>query len=216
MCFGFEQMIRTRPLRRITRHFSHRTRTEGLTFISQFLPAQLSVVVDDATPSRIIGRQREPNPIPWQEADQPHPLGSRDMGQDLAPAGEFDAEHPLGQSLDNRAVDLHRSCLFVLGSRRSVPAWPLPRPHPGGTTRTCSGATSALRQVLPVPAIPPPGRVPKPPGRDQNPQSIGNLRSGPDRARLFYVVILRSSRSAARSASPRWCARSGPRACDPW
>lgn len=36
------------------------------------------------------------------------------MGQDLAPSGKFDSIHPFGQGLDNRAVDLNRSCQLLL------------------------------------------------------------------------------------------------------
>src|SRR6185503_18370908 len=101
-------MTRTRPCRRITLHFSHIFLTDGRTFMR----SSLLVPIGDAAAAEVVGRELDLHAVAREDPDVVHSHLPRDVGEDLVPVLELDAEHGVGQRLDHRS--LYQNCV-VLG-----------------------------------------------------------------------------------------------------
>src|SRR5205085_12692401 len=81
LCFGLVQMTITVPWRRMTLQLSQRALTEALTFngSSTRVPwrpvtgPRLLQAVGNPPPGQVVGRQLDPDAIPWQDPDEVHP-----------------------------------------------------------------------------------------------------------------------------------------------
>src|SRR3954447_2180798 len=106
-------MTRTVPWRRITLHFSHIFFTEGRTFTLRSCFSWLLVPVGDATPAEVVGRELDLHPVAGEDPDVVHPHLPRDVRQYLVTVLQLDAEHGVGQRLDDRAFH-HDGVFFGL------------------------------------------------------------------------------------------------------
>src|SRR6476660_8565141 len=110
-------MTRTRPWRRITLHFSQILLTLGRTFIGASgwcglraggavaEEARLLVAVGDPATGEVVGCELDLNPIAGEDADVVHAHLAGDVREDLVAIFELDAEHGVGQRLDDRPFE---------------------------------------------------------------------------------------------------------------
>src|SRR6266852_8425194 len=97
-------MMRTAPCRRTILQCSHRTLTDGLTFI----PGPLLESIRDAAPGQVVRRQLDLDLVPGQDPDEVHPHLAGDVGQHLVAIVQLDAEHRVRQRLHHGPFHLDR------------------------------------------------------------------------------------------------------------
>src|SRR5688572_16135432 len=118
----------TRPLRRITLHFSQICLTLGLTFMAFLcviavgsidrpsavpLAAQrLLVAVDDTTTREVVRAQLHHYPVLRENPDVVLTHFSRDVCQNDVLVGELNTKHRVGQRLSHYALDLYDPVLL--------------------------------------------------------------------------------------------------------
>src|SRR5580658_6179225 len=110
LCRGFSQMTMTTPCRRMTLHFSQIALTLGRTFIALPVsfpgrPTRSLVPVRDAPSAQVIRGDLHLHAITREDADPVHPHLARAVGQHLVAVLELDAEHGVGQRLDDRSLE---------------------------------------------------------------------------------------------------------------
>src|SRR5437016_319468 len=66
----------------------------------------LLVAIDDPAAAQIVWRELDRHLVARQNLDEVHPHLARDVGQHLVSVLELDAEHRVGQRLDDRSLDL--------------------------------------------------------------------------------------------------------------
>src|SRR5436190_3132123 len=119
LCFGLVQMTITVPWRRMTLQLSQRALTEALTFNgsstrARWRPAyrsRLFQAVGDPTAGQVVGRQLDPDAIPWQDPDEIHPELPADVGKHPMAILQLDREHRVGERFDDRSFNLDRVTL---------------------------------------------------------------------------------------------------------
>src|SRR3954462_60108 len=101
-------MTMTRPWRRITLHLSQIGLTLGLTFTgSPFRCSRLFLVpVDDATPGEVVRRELHHHAVLGEDPDVVLAHLAADVGENLVPVAQLDAEHGIRQGLHYGALDL--------------------------------------------------------------------------------------------------------------
>src|SRR5215510_4041845 len=100
-------MMCTRPARRTTLQCSHRTFTDGLTFMRLSFPCSLLEAVRDASPRQVIGRELHLDLVAGKDPDEVHAHLARHVGQHLVTVVELHAEHGVGERLHHGALDLN-------------------------------------------------------------------------------------------------------------
>jgi hypothetical protein len=108
LCFGFSQMIRTTPFRRMTLHLAHILRTDGLTFIT--FPFSLRSV-NDPSAGQIVRSQLHRDAVSREDLDEVHPHLPRNMSKHLHLVVELHPEHGVRERLDHGAFDFY--CFFL-------------------------------------------------------------------------------------------------------
>src|SRR6478752_5380162 len=97
----------TRPWRRITLHLSQIALTLGLTFTGEVLSnGWLLVAVDDPTPSEVVRRQLHHHAVLGEDPDVVLAHLAADVGEDLVPVAQLNAEHGIRQGFRNGALEL--------------------------------------------------------------------------------------------------------------
>src|SRR6478735_8781990 len=102
----------TRPWRRITLHLSQIGLTLGLTFTKGPFPLQRSsfgcllVAVDDPTSREVVRRELHHHAVLGEDPDVVLAHLAADVGENLVPVAQLDAEHGIRQGLHDRALDL--------------------------------------------------------------------------------------------------------------
>src|SRR5262245_4584173 len=100
-------MMRTRPARRTTLQFSHRTLTDGLTFIPASFRAPLLESVRDPAAGQVVGGELHLDLVPGQDPDEVHAHLAGHVRQHLVAVVELHAEHGVGEGLYHGALDLN-------------------------------------------------------------------------------------------------------------
>src|SRR4051794_20197946 len=142
-------MTMTRPWGRITLHLSQIGLTLGLTFTgSPFRCSRLSLVpVDDATPGEVVRRELHHDPVLGEDPDVVLAHLAADVGENLVPVAQLDAEHGIRQGLHNGALDLDHA--FFLRHVLTNCSWcRLPFRAPEPAVRTVSGWPGNLSPTL--------------------------------------------------------------------
>src|SRR6476659_9660788 len=102
----------TRPWRRITLHLSQIGLTLGLTFTKGPFPLQRSsfgcllVAVDDPTSCEVVRRELHHHAVLGEDPDVVLAHLAADVGENLVPVAQLDAEHGIRQGLHDGALDL--------------------------------------------------------------------------------------------------------------
>src|SRR6188472_3113449 len=107
----------TRPCRRMTLHFSHIFLTLGRTFMGTSLLLRSLVAICDATSGEVVGGELYLHLVPRQDPDVVHPHLPGDVRQDLVAVVQLDAEHGVGEGLQDRAFQ-HDGVFLGLGQDR--------------------------------------------------------------------------------------------------
>src|SRR6476660_5075445 len=136
----------TRPWRRITLHLSQIGLTLGLTFTKGPFPLQgssfgcLLVAVDDPTSSEVVRRELHHHAVLGEDPDVVLAHLAADVGENLVPVAQLDAEHGIRQGLHDGALDLDHA--FFLRHVLHNPLLTLVRliHHDPGTACTTAGA----------------------------------------------------------------------------
>jgi hypothetical protein len=102
-------MTITVPWRLITLQLSQRVFTDALTFTG-FLDLLLQAV-RDPTPSEVVGRQLDADPVAGQDPDEVHPELPADVREDAVTVLELHREHRVRQRLDHGTFNFDRVLL---------------------------------------------------------------------------------------------------------
>src|SRR6478609_7403132 len=104
----------TRPWRRITLHLSQIALTLGLTFTEggPFSGWSLLVAVDDPTSREVVRRQLHHHAVLGEDPDVVLAHLAADVGEDLVPVAQLNAEHGIRQGFRNGALELDHA-LFL-------------------------------------------------------------------------------------------------------
>src|SRR3954470_6328830 len=121
---------------------------------------RLLQTVRDPTPSEVVWRQLDADPVAWQDPDEVHPELAADVREDAVPVFQLHREHRVRQRLDDGTFDFDRVLLRQPGSlvhlsNECRPGW--------ADTRTVRISTLAGSDNTPRPARPSsgsPGRRP--------------------------------------------------------
>src|SRR6478609_3636112 len=122
----------TRPWRRITLHLSQIALTLGLTFTRRpFQIGCLLVAVDDPTPSEVVRRELHHHAVLGKDPDVVLTHLAADVGENLVPVAQLDAEHGIRQGFHDGALDLdHAFFLRHVLHNLSVVCLPCRAPEP--------------------------------------------------------------------------------------
>ena len=71
-----------------------------------------AVAVDDAPAREVVGRKLDDDTVFGDDADVVLPHLARDRGEYLVPVGQLNAEHRIGKSLGDHALDLDNTVFF--------------------------------------------------------------------------------------------------------
>ena len=132
----------------MTLQLSQRALTEALTFNGSSTRVYLVdrwalgllQAVGDAAAGQVVGRQLDPDAIPWQDPDEVHPKLAADVGKDAVAILQLDGEHRIGERLNDRTLYFDR---VLLGhGRRCSLSHDECRPK-GADTRTRSVSKTA-------------------------------------------------------------------------
>ena len=80
--------------------------------MSRYFSTGLLVAVDDPATGQIVGGQLHDDAILWEDANVVLTHLARDVGEHLVSVGQLNAEHRVGQSLDNLALDFDDAVFF--------------------------------------------------------------------------------------------------------
>ena len=75
---------------------------------------RLLQAVGDPTAGQVVGRQFDPDAIPWQDPDEVHPELPADVGKHPVAILQLDSEHRVRERLDDRSFHFDR---ITLGHR---------------------------------------------------------------------------------------------------
>ena len=145
---GLVQITRTTPFRLMILHFSHRTLTDGFTFISRSQPSAIShqlglasqaesgsltaagslfEPVRDAPARQVVGGELHLDPVAGEDPNKIHAHLPRDVRQHSVPIVELDSKHGVRERFHHGAFDLdriflrHRLRLMLPASRFTIP-----------------------------------------------------------------------------------------------
>src|SRR5258708_661272 len=72
----------------------------------------LLVAVDDPATGQVVRAELDDDPVVREDPDVVHPHLAGDVRQDLVPVRQLNAEHRVGQGLDDGALDLDGAFFF--------------------------------------------------------------------------------------------------------